>query len=297
MKRNLISKLQFVSVLLVFIVLFIVPTLILPVSKSLLERMNPKEMELFFPLLLLFGCFIACSFWLLINNTTQSKLTVFLKLASATFLLYPLMGLVESVFWLDSLNVVDNREYVRIFFRILITFILFSAYLSLLYKQKHPTGPTEGNILNIKLLIQRLLLIGVIYIAIYNLFGYFVAWQFEATRIYYTGHSELQGFFTMLALNFSDPAFVLVHFFRGMLFGLSGYIFYTMLGCSKHKTTIILALIFGGFGFQLIMPNPIFPEMVRISHFLETTSSMLVFGTILRYVFDYGKVNLPDGTS
>ena len=289
MRTKLVSTIQFISVILIFILLFITPTVILPVSKSLLEWINPKEMELFFPLLLLFALYISYSFWLLIKNTNQSKFKVFVKLATATFLLFPLMGFIESAFWLDSLNVVDDNEYVKMFFRSFITFILFSTYLSLIYKKGNTPDQNRSNLLNLKLLTQRLLLIGVIYIFIYNLFGYFVAWQFESTRIYYTGTSELKGFITMLSLNFSDPKFIIVHFFRGILFGLSGYIFYTMLNCSKIKMTIISALIFGGFGFQIILPNPIFPEMVRISHFLETTASMIVFGMIVIYFFDYGK--------
>ena len=289
MRTKLVSTIQFISVILIFIFFFITPTVILPVSKSLLEWINPKEMELFFPLLLLFALYISYSFWLLIKNTNQSKFKVFVKLATATFLLFPLMGFIESAFWLDSLNVVDDNEYVKMFFRSFITFILFSTYLSLIYKKGNTPDQNRSNLLNLKLLTQRLLLIGVIYIFIYNLFGYFVAWQFESTRIYYTGTSELKGFITMLSLNFSDPKFIIVHFFRGILFGLSGYIFYTMLNCSKIKMTIISALIFGGFGFQIILPNPIFPEMVRISHFLETTASMIVFGMIVIYFFDYGK--------
>ncbi|MFD0837395.1 hypothetical protein ACFQ0I_16570 [Mariniflexile aquimaris] len=289
MMKKLISAIQFISIVLVFILLFITPTAILPVSKSLLERINPKEMELFFPLLLTFSIYISYSYWLLIKNTNQSKLSVYIKLVAATFLLFPLMGFIESSFWLDSLKVVDNNEYVKIFFRYFITFTLFSTYLSLLYKQNNTTDQNGKNLLNLKLLTQRLLLIGGIYILLYNIFGYFVAWQFEATRIYYTGTSELKDFFTMLWINFSDPKFVIVHFIRGILFGLSGYIFYTMLNCSKLKKSIILALIFGGFGFQIILPNPIFPEMVRISHFIETTTSMIVFGMISIYVFDYKK--------
>jgi len=289
MIAKLVSTIKFISVNLIFILLFITPTFILPVSKTLLERINPKEMELFFPLLFLFVLYISYTFWLLIKNTNQNKFMVFVKLATATFLLFPLMGFIESVFWLDSLNVVDDKEYVKIFLRSFITFILFSAYLSLLYKKNNTLDQRGNNLLSLKLLTQKLLLIGVIYIFIYNLFGYFVAWQFESTRIYYTGTSELKGFFTMLLHNFSDPKFVIVHILRGILFGLSGYILYTMLNCSKLKVTIIIALIFGGLGFQIILPNPIFPEMVRISHFLETTTSMIVFGMIVVYIFDYGK--------
>ncbi len=287
MKKKLISVAQYLSVFLIFILLFILPTVLIPVSPSLLEKINPEEMKLFFPLLLLLALYTTSAYWLLIKNSNQKKMLLFLKLALANFLLYPLMGFIESFFWLDSLKVIDRDEIVSVFFRFLITFTLFSAYLSMISKKNTITDIKDEKSINYKFISQKILLIAVIYIIIYNLFGYFVAWQFEATRIYYTGHSELKGFFTMLFQNFSDLKFVIVHFLRGILFGLVGYIFYTLLECSKSKKMLILALIFGGFGFQIILPNPVFPEMVRISHFIETTSSMMIFGFIVGLIFSY----------
>lgn len=287
MKQKIISAIQYLSVFLIFIFLFIIPTILIPVSPSLLEKINPEEMKLFFPLLILLALYTASAYWLLIKNSNQKKILLFIKLALANFLLYPLMGFIESFFWLDSLKVIDRHEIVSVFFRFLITFTLFSAYLSIISRKNTITDIKDKTSINYKLISQKILLIAVIYITIYNFFGYFVAWQFEATRIYYTGHSELKGFFTMLFQNFSDLKFVIVHFFRGILFGLVGYIFYTLLECSKSKKILILALIFGGFGFQIILPNPVFPEMVRISHFVETTSSMMVFGLIVGFIFSY----------
>lgn len=287
MKKKLISVVQYLSVLLIFILLFIIPTVLIPVSPSLLEKINPEEMKLFFPLLLLLALYTTSAYWLLIKNTNQKKKVLFFKLALANILLYPLMGFIESFFWLDSLKVIDRDEIVSVFFRFLITFTLFSAYLSMISKKNKIADIKDEKSINYKLISQKILLIAIIYIIIYNLFGYFVAWQFEVTRIYYTGHSELKGFFTMLFQNFSDLKFVIVHFLRGILFGLVGYIFYILIECSKSKKMLILALIFGGFGFQIILPNPVFPEMVRISHFIETTSSMIIFGLIVGFIFSY----------
>jgi hypothetical protein len=287
MKKNLISVTHFLLVFLIFILLFIIPTILIPVSPSLLGKINPEEMKLFFPLLLLLALYITSTYWLLIKNSNQKKMLLFLKLALANLLLYPLMGFIESFFWLDSLKVIDRNEIVNVFFRFLITFTLFSGYLSMISKKNTISDIKNINSINYKLISQKILVIAIIYILIYNLFGYFVAWQFEVTRIYYTGHSELKGFFTLLYQNFSDLKFVTVHLFRGILFGIAGYIFYSLLECSKSKKMLILALIFGGFGFQIILPNPVFPEMVRISHFIETTSSMMIFGLIVGVIFSY----------
>lgn len=297
MKKKLIQVLKYLLVYLIFIFLFIVPTVLIPVSPSLLERINPEEMENFFPLLLLFAFYMAGSYWLVINNSDQKKMALFVKLSAANFLLYPLMGLIESLFWLDTLGVVENEEFIKIFFRFFITFILFSAFLSLIHKGNGISGETKSMSVSYKSLSRKLLIIGAIYILIYNVFGYFVAWQFEATRVYYSGSSELKGFFTMLSLNLIDYKFVIVHFSRGILFGISGYIFYTLLNCSYIKKALILALVFGGFGMQIVLPNPIFPEMVRISHFIETTSSMIVFGFVVGLVFSHQKKRIGVTTS
>ncbi len=285
MKKKLISVIQYFSVLLVFIVLFIIPTVIIPVSPILLEKINPEEMKWFFPLLLLVALYTTSAYWLLVKNTSQRKMSLFINLSLANFLLYPLMGFIESYFWLDALKVVGRDEIANVFFRFLITFTLFSGYLSLISKKNETEAIKNKISINYKLISQKILLTALIYIFIYHLFGYFVAWQFEATRIYYTGQPELKSFFTMTFQNFSDVKFVTVHFFRGVLFGLSGFMFYRLLACSEFKKLLVLTLIFGGFGFQIILPNPVFPEMVRISHFIETTSSMMIFGFIAGYIF------------
>lgn len=292
MKIKLIPTAQYFSVFLIFIFLFIVPTIFIPVSPSLLEKINPEEMKLFFPLLLLLALYTTSAYWLLIKNSNQNKLLLFIKLTIANFLLYPLMGFIESFFWLDSLGVVKGDEIFNVFFRFLITFTLFSAYLIIFSKKINIIDIKNESLTSYKLISLKIFLLAFIYIIIYNFFGYFIAWQFEATRIYYTGNSELKGFLSMLSQNFSDLKFVIVHLFRGILFGLSGYIFYSLLECSNIKKLLILSLLFGGFGFQIILPNPVFPETVRLSHFIETTSSMMIFGLIVGIVFSYQKDKL-----
>ena len=121
MKTKIISTTQYLMVFVIFIILFIIPTTLIPVSPSLLEKINPEEMKLFFPLLILLALYTASAYWLLIKNSNQKKMLLFIKLALANFLLYPLMGFIESFFWLDSLKVVGRDEIVSVFFRFLIT--------------------------------------------------------------------------------------------------------------------------------------------------------------------------------
>jgi hypothetical protein len=294
MKNTLKSIITILSIALVFIIFFITPTMLIPVSEDIMNRTNPDEMQLFFPLLIVFSLYISVTYYFLLRNTEQKRTTLFLLLLLANFILYPLMGLLESLFWGDAFKGVEVNEFIKIFLRFVLTFSLFSGFLAIFTKRRTSTFQIPKQIVSYKQVGAKILLIGLAYFVIYNLFGYFIAWQFEATREFYTGSVEKIGFFASMWQNVTNPTFVLVHIFRGILFGVAGYIFHHILKCSKTKKIIIMSLLFGGFGFQIVLPNPLLPEMVRISHFIETTTSMLLFGAAIGLIFSYKKrVNLP----
>lgn len=294
MNNTIKSTLKISSIALVFIMVFLIPTMLMPVSDNLLGKINPDEMKLFFPLLVLFSLYLGFTYFLILKNTDQKKSTLLLNLILAHFIMYPLMGLLESLFWGDAFKGVEINEFIRIFYRFTITFTLFSAFLALIAKKGMLSVMTSEPKENYKQVGIKIFLISLVYFIIYNLFGYLIAWQFEATREFYTGSSLNIGFFQSIRENISNPDFVLVHTFRGLLFGVAGYIFNNILKCSRTKKVIIMSLIFGGFGFQIVLPNPLLPEMVRISHFIETTSSMLLFGAIAGFLLNYKKrLSLP----
>lgn len=295
MSKILKTSMLFVSIVLLFMLVFLIPSMLIPVSKTLLERLNSEEMKMFFPLLLAVAVYISFTFWLFLNNLKVEKRgKLFLTLSIAFFLMYALMGFLESIFWGDAFKGIETSEFVRILLRFTITFTLFAGYLALIAKMK-PRVPNQLlEEFNFKQLGIKLLIISGIYFVLYNLFGYFVAFQFSETRYFYTGSYELNGFFPSMWQNISDPAFVGIHLFRGLLFGIASYLFYSILCCSRIKKIVILSLILGGFGFQIILPNPLFPEMVRISHFIETTSSMMVFGAIAGFVLTCNGMRKPE---
>ncbi|PKP48289.1 MAG: hypothetical protein CVT92_16240 [Bacteroidetes bacterium HGW-Bacteroidetes-1] len=204
------------------------------------------------------------------------------------------MGLLESLFWGEAFKGVDVNEYIRIFLRFVITFGLFSGFLSLIAKRKPSNVQFSERKENFNQVGKKILRIATVYFVLYNLFGYFIAWQFEETRAFYTGSVENIGFFPSMWQNISNPTFVIVHVFRGILFGVAGYIFDKILNFLRNRKIIIMSLIFGGFGFQIVLPNPLLPEMVRISHFIETTTSMLLFGALVGLILNYTKrLTLP----
>ncbi len=293
MKSALKSISQFIVSSLMFLMVFIIPGMVLPVPDKLASVMTPnlEEMKLFFPLLLLFSCYMAYSYGLLLKNSNHTKIVFFIKLLLANLLIFPLMGLLESLFWINAFKNfkdINPLDLLPLFYPFIVTYLLYTTYLTYVYKPKNliKNINTTFNYSGIGI---KIIGIAILYFIIYNLAGYFIAWQFEATRLFYTDSTEIKSFIPAMTQNLSDSKFVVVHLLRGVLFAIAGYLIYSLLTGTATKKNIIMSLIFGGFGFQIIVPNPLFPEAVRISHFLETTISMWIFGFLMAVIYSLNR--------
>jgi hypothetical protein len=140
----------------------------------------------------------------------------------------------------------------------------------------------ERGKINIKEIISKLGIIGIIYLCIYMLFGYFVAWQFEKLRLFYTGTTEKLNFWGQMANNIRTNAIIFpFQIIRGIFFGIA--IIPIKIMITKNKIVFITAicLIYLCTAIVLIIPNGLFPDEVRIGHLIEMFSSMLLFGIIV----------------
>ena len=78
-----------------------------------------------------------------------------------------------------------------------------------------------------------------------------------------------------------------IQIIRGILFGLAILPIKNMV--NRHKIVFIISvcLIYLCTAIVLIIPNVLFPDIVRIAHLIEMSSSMLSFGIIVGYIL-YG---------
>jgi len=123
----------------------------------------------------------------------------------------------------------------------------------------------------------------VLYPIIYFLFGYYVAWQWEETRLFYTGTRDILPLITHFREGFaSDPYFIPFQLMRGALWTTFAMLIVNMMKAKRWESALAVALIFAGLlssGIGLF-PNPYMPPVVRQSHFYELLSSMLLFGGV-----------------
>ena len=137
----------------------------------------------------------------------------------------------------------------------------------------------------------RFAALAMLYPIIYFMFGYYVAWQWEETRLFYSGTTVILPFLTHFRGFFSsDPYIIPFQIMRGVLWAALAMLIVNMMKAKRWESALAVALIFAGIlssGIGLF-PNPYMPPMVRQSHFYELLSSMLLFGGIAGWIL-YGK--------
>ena len=134
--------------------------------------------------------------------------------------------------------------------------------------------------------VWRLVLLPVIYVCLYFLFGYFVAWQQPEVHLFYSGSTEIKPFLTHILT--APPSIYLLQFFRGLLWiGLALPIIKMMKG-KTWEASLAVGLLFGLLlTTQLLLPNPYMPASIRGAHFIETSISTFIYGWLIAWLICY----------
>jgi hypothetical protein len=212
-----------------------------------------------------------------------------LKLIGAVFVIQfgveTFLTQIESLYFNRALQI-STSEMVGLVSAGAIRALIFAPLaIWFLGRMKH-AGRTEENALspNSPGLIWRFAGLTVLYPIIYFLFGYFVAWQWEETRLFYTGTTDILPFVIHFrGLFASDPYIIPFQLMRGALWTALAALIVSMMKAKRWESALAVALVFAGLlssGIGLF-PNPYMPSMVRQSHFYEILSSMLLFGGIV----------------
>lgn len=152
-------------------------------------------------------------------------------------------------------------------------------------KMRGPEQPHVERALILKSQASRFAILAIVYVALYYLFGYYVAWQNPELRLYYSGTAELKSFYQQIRSAVTGTPWMLpFQFGRGLLWALFAYPVIRMLTTRRVETAGIIATLFGVGSFVLLMPNPLMPASVAYSHFWETLGCDLLLGVITGWV-------------
>lgn len=140
-------------------------------------------------------------------------------------------------------------------------------------KQRFGFSVTRWSTLWVPLLVLTV----VVYPLIYFTFGYFVAWQSEAVRMFYTHSAASDSFFVGMAKNITDGVY-LYQVFRAGIWVVVSLPLIVMLRRVTFSQYILMGALSAVPSVLLFIPNPYMPEDVAMAHFAETSSSNFLWG-------------------
>jgi hypothetical protein len=187
----------------------------------------------------------------------------------------------ETVYFLDD-QTIPYQVVLASLLAGLFSSLLFSLYLAYRYPEKLSPAQPYPHTKKMSLLV---IILGVIvYPAIYFLAGYFIAWQSEAVRIYYTGSPELASFPQIMAGNFQSGLYYF-QVFRGIIWTLLGLaILYSLVPRQWTVQGLVLGILFALLmSSQLLLPNPYMPDQIRVMHAVETSTSNFIWGMVIAF--------------
>ncbi len=138
----------------------------------------------------------------------------------------------------------------------------------LFHPEREALGATPGS------LVVRIGAMALIYVVLYYTAGFFIAWQSEAVRVYYSN-----------GIHIAFLPTVAFQIFRGTLWALIALFIVTRLKGPLLQRALIMAVLFAVMtAAQLLYPNPVLPWAVRQAHLLEVASSEFAYGIIVTIV-------------
>jgi len=209
------------------------------------------------------------------------RLAILLSLAyygAVTFVMQ-----IETWYFLSDLTVDKELMPYLFLMGLPVAFLFVPLAVWILGKWRKQESAFSFKIPSIPLLqwIWKLSLIAVVYVSLYWLAGYFIAWQNPELRAFYGSPGAITPFWEHTADTLrTDPGLFPFQVVRSMIWTLCALpvIFGSKL--NVYQTALLVALFFSiPQNIGHIMENPLIPyASVRLSHLVETASSTFLFG-------------------
>ncbi len=234
--------------------------------------------------LLVLGLWNAIILGLVVHKSRWSGVATSLYLFLIFFIISYFQTQVETIIFREALTTISVYDALMLMVSGVITLMLFVPIGVLMHGGfKRQYNPLQDDRLKLQNKWMKLGILSVVYVVIYFLFGHFVAWQFPELRLYYSGSTENLGLLYQLR---TSLRLVPLQLLRGAVFTLSAMGLRYVLNKDKMVFVVSVTMLFMTSGIMMLLPNPIFPDAVRIGHLYELLSSMLVYGLITGLILD-----------
>jgi hypothetical protein len=256
---------------------------------SQLQTDQAPEAVLFFRFILV--CLIhVLLLYFIIRNSIWSGIRLISVIFLLIFIIQYFLSLIEALWFNDSLNMPLSGIW-SLFLSGLLLAAIFSPLIVWIggrIRSKEPQQPVQKDCISINLIWKIAFLVIVVYPALYFLAGYYIAWQSESVRLFYTGSTDMDPFGEMLIGNIQSGLYVF-QILRGLIWVGLAILLYLMLKVSFWEKGILTGLLFALLmNAQHLLPNPYFPARVSAVHFIETATSNFIWGFLIVIVLHAG---------
>lgn len=259
-------------------IIYILGYAFIPFSESFREATQNSSL---FDLVYLFFVhfWITATVFYIGKKSDWNKKWLIFSLLFVYMAIYSFMTQLEVVFFNDTFKILSKLDGWLIMLGNFIPLIIIVPF-TLKIAKKSFSGTKPKIVVKPNTVLSKVALLGVIYLFIYFLFGYFVAWQFSDLREFYSGTPEKESFIRVMAGNIQNWHIIPFQFFRGVLFATFILPVVLMFRNKRKELLVSMILIYATTAIVLIIPNCLFPDTVRWAHFIEMSGSMTFFSVI-----------------
>jgi hypothetical protein len=276
--------LQIVVVTVGFLICLMIPSMLLPMSKAILEATPANGFLPATVTFLLNGLVNAVILVWAGRRSSFKGFSLWGQLLVLSFGAQVFMTQIETAYFLPAFPLLHgNFELYLLILRGLITSALVTLLVTWLVGgfSKKASAPSQFMVTSDKA-VKSGSWLAVAYIVLYVLFGYYVAWQSRDLRLFYGGPAELNSFTAQWSQSFMDrPEILVFQYFRGILWMLCLIPLFKGFSGKRVELVILSALAFGFLPtMQLAFANPLMPAVVSFYHFVEMVISTGIFGVL-----------------
>ena len=284
-KTLFIIILQGLGAMLAFVVSLVIANMLLPLSPEISAAGQTATGFLAPPLAFLFNAFANALILVWAARRSSFKgMALFGQLLVLSFGAQVFMTQIETGYFLPAFPLLRNNfQLYNLVLRGLVTSLLFALMVTALCggfpRRPRPQATFQ---VTASRAVKHGAWLPLVYIVLYLLFGYFVAWQVQELRLFYDGPAVLNGFFEQWSLTAMEkPEFPVFQYFRGVLWLLCLIPLFMGFAGKRVELMVLSALALALLPTaQLAFANPLMPASVSLAHFWEVAISTGTFGAL-----------------
>jgi len=283
-KSAILVALQWLGAVIAFPISLTLGSRILPLSKTITD-VTPPTGVISLPAAMLFNGVVNATILVWAARRSSFRgLAMWMQMLVLSFGAQTFATQIETGYFLPAFPLLHGNFQVYLFvLHGFVTSLLFTLLVVLLVGgfSRRPRPETNFDVYA-NHAVKAGAWLPVVYIILYMLFGYYVAWQSPEVRLFYSGTSALPSLWSQWgATLMAKPELPAFQYFRGIIWILCLIPLFKGFSGKRIELVALSALALAYLPTAaLAFPNPLMPAGVALAHFWEVSISTGIFGAL-----------------